>query len=93
MVKAALAQGIAEGDKKCAEVLPEIVDFEGEGHQLKQLESTSFQTCKSFLFLKHIQCVFFFWHMRTSTFLQTADKDSTEPGSSRNQTEYSGNEI
>lgn len=35
-----MAQGVAEGDKKCAEVLPEIVDFEGEGH-LKQLESTS----------------------------------------------------
>lgn len=35
MVKAALAQGIAEsGDKKCAEVLPEIVDFEGEGDEV-----------------------------------------------------------
>jgi len=49
MVKAALAQGIAEsGDKKCAEVLPEIVDFEGEGHRLKQLESPSFQKWKSY---------------------------------------------
>lgn len=34
LVKAALAQGIAEGDKECAEVLPEIVDFEGEGDEV-----------------------------------------------------------
>ena len=61
MVKAALAQGIAEsGDKKCAEVLPEIVDFEGEGHRLKQLESPSFQKWKSYnvslFFFKKMMC-------------------------------------
>ena len=64
MVKAALAQGIAEsGDKKCAEVLPEIVDFEGEGHRLKQLESPSFQKWKSYnvsLFFFKKWCAFGF---------------------------------
>lgn len=36
MVKTALAQGVADGDKKCSEVLPNIVDFEGEGRRWRE---------------------------------------------------------